>query len=113
MQLFSKMRFIAAQFIAYFTDNLWLSNAVHANKMAQLLAQKLQQIPSCHIMQKVEANGVFVVIPEQYIKELQEQYFFYIWDKKGPIIRLMTSFDTTEEDIDGFVSLLKYLISKN
>src|SRR6185295_11613883 len=59
----SKMRFISAQFEALLTDELWRRNAEHANRMAQLLAGELRKIPQVTITQKVEANGVFAVIP--------------------------------------------------
>ncbi|HWN08863.1 MAG TPA: low specificity L-threonine aldolase [Pyrinomonadaceae bacterium] len=106
-QLPSKMRFISAQFEALLTDDLWRRNALHANRMAQLLADALGKIPQISITQKVEANGVFAVIPRRYIPLLQKKYFFYIWNQERSEVRLMTSFDTTEEDIADFVSLVK------
>jgi len=112
MQLGSKMRFISAQFIAFFEEELWLKNARHANNMARLLAEKLECIPGCNITQKVEANAIFLKIPEQAVEEIRKRFFFYIWDKKGPVIRLMTSFDTTEQDINTFISALKTIMTK-
>jgi threonine aldolase len=106
-QLPSKMRFISAQFEALLTDDLWRRNAQHANRMAQLLAAELRKIPQITITQKVEANGVFAVIPRRYVPLLQRKYFFYIWNEEKSEVRLMTSFDTTEEDIADFVSLVK------
>jgi threonine aldolase len=113
MQLFSKMRFVSAQFIAFLEDGLWLKNARHANSMAQLLARKLEGIPGCEITQKVEANAVFLRIPPQCIEPLKHEYFFYVWDNDRSIIRLMTSFDTEEEEIEGLVNLLKRLVQKH
>ncbi len=109
-QLHSKMRYIAAQFKAMLIDDLWKKNAAHANRMAQLLAEKVAEIPEIQITQKVEANGVFCIVPEKLIKPLQEEYFFYFWDESKNEVRWMTSFDTTEEDIEGFVSLIKKLL---
>jgi threonine aldolase len=109
-QLHSKMRYIAAQFKALLTDDLWKRNAAHANKMALLLAERVAEIPEIEITQKVEANGVFCIVPEKLIKPLQEEYFFYMWDESRNEVRWMTSFDTTEEDIDGFVKLIKELL---
>jgi threonine aldolase len=111
MQLGSKMRFVSAQFAAYLTDNLWLDNAMHANSMATLLASELEQIPGIKITQKVEANGVFAIIPERYIKDIQKEHFFYVWNKNGPVVRLMTSWDTTEDDIRGFIHTVKRVMS--
>ena len=68
MQLPSKMRFIAAQFEAFLSNDLYLKNATHANKMAQLLAKELSKIPQIKIMQKVQANVVFAQIPKKYMK---------------------------------------------
>lgn len=110
MQLASKMRFLSAQFEAFLSNDLWLNNARHANMMARLLAQELEKIPQCRITQEVEANGVFATIPPECIDEIQKKYFFYIWDKEGPVIRLMTSFDTKEEDVMDFIEVLKKAI---
>ena len=103
----SKMRFISAQFEALLSGDLWRENAVHANRMAQLLAGELGTIPQIRITQKVEANGVFAVVPRKYIEKLQKKYFFYVWNEATSEVRFMTSFDTTEEDIADFVSLVK------
>jgi threonine aldolase len=111
MQLYSKMRFVSAQFIAYFKNDLWKKSAEHANSMAQLLVEKLKDIPEVKVTQKVQANGIFAIIPEQWIKPLQEKYFFYMWDEEINEVRWMTSFDTTEEDIDIFTSEIKKLAS--
>ncbi|MBI9053088.1 MAG: low specificity L-threonine aldolase [Bacteroidales bacterium] len=108
MQLASKMRFISAQFERYLSDNLWHQNANHSNKMAQLLASKVKDIPQIKITQKVEANGIFAILPSrELIEELMDEYFFYDWDESKNEIRWMCSFDTLEEDIFNFVELIK------
>ena len=107
MHLASKMRFIAVQFEALLTSGLWKKNAAHANRMAQILARELAKIPSIEITQKVEANGVFAIVPRQFVPLLQKEYFFYVWNEKTSEVRLMTSFDTTEEDIRRFVALVR------
>jgi len=106
MQLASKMRFISAQFERYLSDNLWYKNAKHANNMAQLLASKINNIPQIQITQKVEANGIFAIVPKEIIPELKKEYFFYDWDESRNEVRWMTSFDTQEEDINNFVELI-------
>jgi threonine aldolase len=103
----SKMRFISAQFEALLANDLWRRNAEHANRMAQLLAQKLANIPQITITQKVEANGVFALVPKRYVPLLQKKYFFYVWNEETSEVRFMTSFDTTENDIADFVGLVK------
>ncbi|HSH51876.1 MAG TPA: low specificity L-threonine aldolase [Bacteroidales bacterium] len=107
MQLASKMRFISAQFKRYLTNNLWHDNAKHANEMAQLLASKVKEIPQIKITQKVEANGVFAIVPEKIIDNLKQEYFFYDWDESKNEVRWMCSFDTKEEDILTFIELIK------
>jgi threonine aldolase len=103
----SKMRFVSAQFEALLTKDLWRENAQHANHMAQLLADELRKIPQIKITQKVEANGVFALVPKKYVPLLQKKYFFYVWNEETSEVRFMTSFDTTEEDIADFVGLVK------
>ena len=75
--------------------------------MASLLAARLQQIAEVRITQKVESNGIFLIIPVEIAKRLQQHYFFYSWNEKISEYRLMTSWDTQEEDIEGFIALLK------
>ncbi len=108
----SKMRFISAQFEALLSNDLWRRNATQANRMAQLLAMELGKIPKIQITQKVEANGVFAILPAKHIATLQKQYFFYVWNEETSEVRFMTSFDTTEDDIRDFVSLVAKTLSK-
>jgi threonine aldolase len=107
MQLYSKMRFVSAQFLAYFKNDLWKQNASHANRMAKLLSEKISKIDGVTISRMTQANGVFVIIPPKVIRKLQEEYFFYMWDETISEARFVTSFDTTEEDIYDFIQALK------
>ncbi len=109
-QLFSKNRFIAAQFIALLNNKLWYQMAAHANQMAQLLAKKVSKIESVQITQKVEANAVFAIIPKHAIKPLQTKFPFYVWNEQTNELRWMCSFDTTEEEIDEFVKTLREVL---
>lgn len=111
MQLHSKMRFIGAQFAAMLTNDLWKANAAHANRMARLLEEELRRSPQIHITQPVDANGVFAVFPRQIIEPLQEQNFFYVWNDATDEVRLMCSFDTTEEEIENFGKRIRALLS--
>lgn len=110
MQLYSKMRFIGAQFTAYFDNELWRTTAAHANKMARLLEKEIRQIPEITITQAVDANGIFAIVPPHIIKPLQEQFFFYMWDEQNSEVRWMTSWDTSEEEIYAFVAHIKELL---
>jgi threonine aldolase len=103
MQLASKMRFISAQFQALLSNDLWLNNARHANAMAQHMAQGLRKIKSIQITYPVDANAIFAIMPTPLIEKLHTRYHFHVWDESLSEVRLMTSFDTKEEDIDAFV----------
>jgi len=103
MQLASKMRFIAAQFEALLTNDLWKRSAEHANRMARMLEAELRKIPQVHIVWKVECNGVFAQIPKHAIEKIKEKYFFYPWIEEDGIVRWMCAFDTTEADVREFV----------
>lgn len=107
MQLSSKMRFIAAQFEAMLSGDLWRRGPERANRMARWLADELTKLPQIKITQPVESNGVFAVIPSKYIPALQKRYFFYVWNEEISEVRLMASFDTTDEDIRDFVAFVR------
>ena len=106
MQLASKMRFIAAQFEALLTNDLWRRSAEHANRMARLLEAELRKIPQVRVVWKVEANGVFVQIPRHAVEKIKDHYFFYMWIEEECIVRWMCSFDTTEEDVKDFAKVV-------
>ena len=106
MQLASKMRFIAAQFEALLSNELWQRSAEHANRMARRLEAELRQIPQVKIVWKVEANGVFAQIPRHAIQKIMDRYFFYMWIEEECIVRWMCSFDTTEEDVKDFAKVV-------
>ncbi len=112
MQLASKMRYIAAQFDAYLENDLWLTNARHANQMARMLEKEVQAIPGINIIEPVQANGIFAVIPEKMIRPLQEEFFFYVMDERRSLVRWMTSWDTTEEDVISFSSLIREMLTR-
>lgn len=112
MQLASKMRFISAQFIAYFRNDLWLRNASHANSMAKILEEGIRRIAGVEITQRVESNGIFVIIPHQVAERLRENYFFYSWNEATSEYRLMTSWDTRESDISGFLKQFEALMNE-
>jgi threonine aldolase len=102
------MRFISAQFEVLLAGGLWLQNASHANEMAARLAGGLEALDGVGVIHPVEANGVFVKVPKPAIEtlhdELPGEHPFYVWDDEADVIRLMCSWDTTAEDIDGLLS---------
>ncbi len=103
--LFSKMRFLSAQLEAYLTDGLWLNNAAHANRLAQQLARGLAALPGARLCAPVEANEIFVLLPEPVIAGLEADGFqFYRWESEQPgVIRLVTAFDTREPEVLAFL----------
>ena len=110
MQLASKMRFVAAQFEALLSHDLWLKNARHANAMAQLLAKEVGSIPKVRVTRAPQANAVFAILPAEIIPAIQEHTFFYVWDEVTHEVRWMASFDTSEEDIRSFAAKLRELV---
>ena len=106
-QLASKLRYLSCQFTAYLKDDLWLANARHANRMALLLCDGLEKLPDVRFTQQVESNQLFLTMPRRVIDKLLQSYFFYFWDEAADEIRLVTSFDTTEEDIRELLATAK------
>lgn len=107
--LWSKMRFISAQLIACLEDGLWLRNARHANAMAARLAAGLASLSGVQLVQPVQANEVFVEMPETVIPALLADGFeFHGWPApsgaSGPVIRLVTSFHTAAADVDTLIA---------
>lgn len=98
-QLASKMRFLSCQFTAYLKDDLWLNNAKHANAKAEELKAALTAFPEINLTQNMVSNQLFLQAPRQVIDEVQQSYFFYFWNEANCEFRLVTSFDTTTEDI--------------
>jgi threonine aldolase len=110
MQLASKMRYAAAQFVALLSDDLWLRSAAHANAMAARLAERAAAVPGVKVTRPVEANAVFAILPAGVVAPLQEAYPFYVWDEATGEVRWMTSFATTEAEVDDFVATLARLV---
>ena len=106
-QLASKQRYLSCQFTAYLTDNLWLKNATHANEMAMKLHDGLKDLPGVNFTQKMESNQLFLTMPRPVIDELLNNYFFYFWNETINEVRFVTSFDTTEKDIDELLQALR------
>ncbi len=102
MQLCSKMRFIAAQFLALLENDLWRENAAHANAMAGLLATRLAHAPGVAIAQAPQTNAVFATLKPEAIARLQERFAFYVWNHEANLVRWMTSFATTEAEVEAF-----------
>ncbi len=107
--LWSKLRFLSAQLLAYLEHDLWLDNARHANAMATALAAGLRGVSGATLEQSVEANEVFVALPVATVAALEKQGFgFYRWPLCNPAhgvaIRLVTSYATPQSAVAEFVA---------
>ena len=118
MQLASKLRFVSAQLIALLTDDLYLRSAAHANDMAARLRSSLEagiadgSIKGLSFSQATEANAVFAVLSNEAADRIRERVRFYDWDRAGGEVRWMCSFDTTEADVDNFVTAITEELSR-
>lgn len=108
LQLASKMRFVSAQLLALYEGELWRESASHSNAMAARLAAGIEALADrgLRIAYPVESNAVFAVIPPEIAERARAQYAFADWPTGEHVRRLMCSFDTTPEDVDGLLAAL-------
>ena len=111
-QLASKMRFVAAQFGALLADDLWRANAAHANAMARRLADGAIAVDGVELAYPVQANAVFARLHPRHIAALQRDWIFHVWDEQASVVRWMTAFDTTEADVDAFLSGIRAAVGR-
>lgn len=102
-QVASKMRFVSAQLHALLEDNRWLKFAGHANAMATRLSTGLSQLQNVELLHRVDANEVFVSMPEAMRSALTSEGFGF-YDRGGGHVRMVTAFNTRAEDIDAFIA---------
>jgi len=108
-QLASKMRFLAAPWLALLTDDVWLRNARHANAAARKLADRLRDEAGIDIVFPVESNAVFVRLNENLVQSLQTSGWYFYKFIEPDIYRLMCGWSVTDKDIDEFVADLRAL----
>ncbi len=106
-QLASKMRYISAQLLRLFEDDLWRETAGHGNEMARRLGDAVAAVPGVELAYPVEANAVFAALPQAAIERLHERYHFYVWDEDAGVVRLMCSWQTTPADVDALVAAVR------
>jgi threonine aldolase len=111
-QLASKMRFLSAPWVGMLEDGAWLKHARHSNAMARRLEAGIRELPGVKVAYSVDSNAVFARIPEKAVDAMHERgWKFYThvggWEES----RLMCSWDTTPEDVDGFAADLKALVT--
>jgi len=113
MQLASKMRFLSAQLLTLFSTGLGLRSAGHANAMAARLRSALEagistgSISGLSFSQATQANAVFAILANDAADRIRERVRFYDWDRTLGQVRWMCAFDTTEDDVDAFVAVIR------
>jgi len=107
MQLGSKMRFIAAQFSALLEDKLWLRGAQDASAIANRVADGIAELTGVTIKYPVQSNAVFAALSPERISALRQEWMFYTWSEAESVVRWMTSFDTSPDDVDDFVAAIR------
>ena len=107
----SKMRFVAAQFDALLAGDLWHANAAHANAMARRLAEGVAGLDGVTVVHPVQANAVFARLDPRHVTALQQEWSFHVWDDQDSVVRWMTAFDTTEADVDAFLTAIRTTVS--
>lgn len=107
LQLASKMRFLSAQFLALLDGDLWLHNARHANATALRLAAAVHEVPGVTLAHPVEANAIFARLSPGHLERLRRDWFFHVWDDREHVVRWMTSYATTEADVDAFAAAIR------
>lgn len=116
-QLFSKARFVSAQFEAYFRDGLWLQSARHSNAMATALADGFRKSAGARLAWEPQANEVFAIIGMDMAARLQDAgAVFYPWHAPAGLpaamatdeglYRFVTSFATRPDEVEAFLALL-------
>jgi len=107
--LLAKGRVIGLQFLELFKDNLFFELAIHANMMADKLANAIKRL-KYKFLTIPESNQIFPILPNKVIKKLEKKYGFYVWqeiDKNSSAIRLVTSWATKVQFVDRFIQDLQ------
>jgi len=106
--LLSKMRFVSAQLDAYISDDVWLRNAKHANKMGKKLSKGLSNHSDINLAFPTEANEIFATFPRNKIEHLNSEGYSINEDEwDGKAVRLVTAWNTQDSDVDQFLETLK------
>ncbi len=106
LQLVSKMRFLSAQYIPFLKKELWHILASQANQKAQEIASIIQSIPRLSLSYPVETNQIFFTAPASWISQIQEKISCYLWDAEKNEIRFISSWNTSDQDVEEIRSIL-------
>jgi len=106
-QLLSKMRFISSQLNAYVSNDVWIRNAKHANAMAKILSEGLNNFSNVELAYPTQSNEVFVHLPRDVIDYLNNSgYDVNEEELDGKAVRFVTAWDTKMEDVDNLLNKL-------
>lgn len=106
LMLFSKTRFLGAQFLVMFEQGVWKKNATHANAMAKYLEAELAKI-SVYPALPVQSNAVFANFTQEQLTQIKKVYALSSYDSERSFVRLMTNWATTKQQVDDFVQYVK------
>ncbi len=106
LQLLSKMRYLSAQYVPFFKNQLWHTLATQANQKAQEIADVITSIPSLSLSYPVETNQIFFTAPASWIPIIQEKIICYPWDQEKNEIRFIASWNTSKQDVNNVKSIL-------
>jgi threonine aldolase len=105
--LLSKMRFVSAQLEAYISNDVWLKNAKHANKMGKKLSEGLDANQNIELAYPTHGNEVFVKLPRSIIEHLNsEGYKMNEEELDGKAVRLVAAWNTKESDVDQLLEII-------
>ena len=107
VHLLSKMRFVSAQLDAYISNDVWIKNAKHANKMGKRLSEGLNTHSDINLSFPTEANEIFATFPKNKIDHLNSEGYTINEDEwDGKAVRLVTAWNTNDDDVDEFLNIL-------
>ncbi len=106
LQLLSKMRYLSAQYVPFFKNNLWNILANQANQRASEIASIIKETPHLSLSYPVETNQIFFIAPASWIPLIQEKIFCLPWDLDKREVRFISSWNTSEKDVKDLKEVL-------
>lgn len=112
LQLLSKMRYLSAQYIPLFANELWRSLALQANQKAHEIASIIEVTPHLTLSYPVETNQIFFTAPPDWVSLIQEKIFCYLWDQEKSEVRFIASWNTSNQDVNDVRTILAEISRK-
>ncbi len=110
LQFMSKMRYLSAQYIAFFKNDLWHALAREANQRAKEIATLVKSTPSLSLSYPVETNQIFFTAPPAWIPKIQERVACHLWDSSKQELRWIASWNTSEEDVGSLRMIIQEMM---